>query len=87
MAVSSTDGFITFVTFSDGELGTPYHDQPITVVSRQELRQQEQERQQEKDKKRKAKEDKKNAKLKAAAAVEKPEEKVKYLLSIDSLDV
>jgi len=28
LAISSTDGYVTFISFSSGELGKPYHIQP-----------------------------------------------------------
>ena len=37
LAVTSTDGFCTLITFEDGELGVPYKDQVIHVKSKQQL--------------------------------------------------
>ena len=59
LAISSTDGFITFVSFTEGELGTLYHEQAVTISSRLELRAQENERQQEREKKKRAKDNEK----------------------------
>lgn len=35
--ISSTDGYCTIVTFSDGELGTPYKDQIVKITEMSEL--------------------------------------------------
>ena len=57
LSVASTDGFITFITFSEGELGEPYTKQVVELQSRADITRREQERAAERERKKKAKDE------------------------------
>ena len=44
LVISSTDGYCTVVTFSEGELGTPYHKQTLHVQTLGEMQRRERDR-------------------------------------------
>ena len=63
LAVSSTDGYVTFISFSDEELGKPYSNQVVEIRSRVDILQKEKEREQERLNKKRAKEEERKARL------------------------